>query len=259
MKPGLMMLLILGALPAAAAQHSPAPQQPDWKQIEAESLQHFQALLRIDTSHPPGNEGRVADYLRQVLERDGIAVKLYEAEKGRANLVARLPGSGRKRPLLLMAHTDVVRADPARWKVPPFSATRDGGYIYARGAVDDKDNLTAALMTLLLLKRAGIRPERDVILLAEAGEETNTLVGIEHMVNEHFADIDAEYCLAEGGITLRKQGRTQYAQVQMAEKRQNTVSLVATAHRGMARFHAWTTRWSASPGRSRRWARGSRR
>jgi len=227
MKRCLVSVLMVFTLPAWAAQAT-----PDWPTIEAESLRHFQALLRIDTSYPPGNEDRVAGYLKQVLERDGIAVKLYEAEKGRANLVARLPGSGRKRPLLLMAHTDVVRADPSHWKFPPFSATRDAGYIYARGAVDDKDNLTAALMTLLLLKRAGITPERDVILLAEAGEETATRVGIEHMVDKHFADIDAEYCLAEGGITLRKDGRTLYAQVQMAEKRQNTVALVAKGTSG---------------------------
>ncbi|HMA10623.1 MAG TPA: hypothetical protein VKO83_01965, partial [Steroidobacteraceae bacterium] len=127
MKPFAFTLLLMCALPATA-------QAPlDWQKIEAESLQHFQALLRLDTSDPPGNESRVAGYLQQVLEREGIAVKLYEAEKGRANLVARLPGTGRKRPLLLMSHTDVVRADPARWRFPPFGATRDGGYIYARG------------------------------------------------------------------------------------------------------------------------------
>jgi len=228
MKP-VAILMLLSALPAIAAQPP-----LDWTKIEAESLQHYQALLRLDTSNPPGNEGLVADYLKQVLEREGIAVKLYEAEKGRANLVARLPGSGRKRPLLLMSHTDVVRVDPAKWKFPPFSATRDGGYIYARGAVDDKDNLTAALMTLLLLKRAGITPQRDVILLAEAGEEASTRIGIEHMVNEHFADIDAEYCIDEGGITLRRDGKTLFAQVQMAEKRPNPVVLTARGTSGHA-------------------------
>ncbi|MFO1504200.1 MAG: M20/M25/M40 family metallo-hydrolase [Steroidobacteraceae bacterium] len=224
--PGILMLCVL---PAMAAQP-----QPDWQKVEAETLQHYQSLLRLDTSDPPGNESRVADYLKQVLEREGIAVTLREAEKGRANLVARLPGSGRKRPLLLMSHTDVVRVDPAKWRFPPFAATRDGGYIYGRGAVDDRDNLTAALMTLLLLKRAGITPERDVILLAEAGEEAATRIGIEYMVNQHFADIDAEYCLAEGGITLRHDGRTLYAQVQMAEKRPNPVVLTAKGTSGHA-------------------------
>jgi acetylornithine deacetylase/succinyl-diaminopimelate desuccinylase-like protein len=226
---GLAALLEFAAVPATAALP-----QPDWQKVQAESLQHYQALLRLDTSDPPGNESRVAEYLKQVLEREGIAVKLHEAEKGRANLVARVTGTGRKRPLLLMSHTDVVRADPAKWRFPPFAATRDGGYIYARGAVDDRDNLTAALMTLLLLKRSGEAPERDVILLAEAGEEAATRIGIEHVVNEHYADIDAEYCLAEGGITLRRDGRTLYAQVQMAEKRPNPVVLTARGTSGHA-------------------------
>jgi acetylornithine deacetylase/succinyl-diaminopimelate desuccinylase-like protein len=180
----LTLLLVFVALPAATATVSST--DADWNQIEAESLQHYQALLRLNTGDPPGNESLVADYLKQVLEHEGISVKLHEAESGRANLVARVPGSGRKRPLLLMAHTDVVRAAAPRWHFAPFG----------------KDNRTAALMSLVMLKRSGIATDRDVILLAEAGEETATRVGIGHMVNEHFADIDAEYCTAEGGITL---------------------------------------------------------
>jgi acetylornithine deacetylase/succinyl-diaminopimelate desuccinylase-like protein len=212
-----------------------AAQAPlDWTKIEAETLQHFQALVRLDTSDPPGNESRVAEYLKQVFDREGITAQLYEAEPGRANLVARLKGNGSKRPLLLMSHEDVVRADPAKWKFPPFSATRDGGYIYGRGTVDDKDNLTAALMTLLLLKRSGVTPDRDVILLAEAGEEAATRVGVEYMLREHLPAIDAEYCLAEGGLTVRSGGKVLFTQVQTAEKRPNPVVLTATGPSGHA-------------------------
>jgi acetylornithine deacetylase/succinyl-diaminopimelate desuccinylase-like protein len=204
----------------------------DWTKIEAESMQHYQALVRLDTSDPPGNESRVAEYLKQVFDREGIDARLYEAEAGRANLVARLTGSGRKRPLLLMSHTDVVRADPAKWKFPPFSATRDGGFVYGRGTLDDKDNLTAALMTLLLLKRNGVQLDRDVILLAEAGEEAATRVGIEHMVGQHWPAIDAEYCLAEGGTTVRSGGRVLFTQVQTAEKIPRPLVLTATGTSG---------------------------
>ncbi len=86
---------------------------------------------------------------------------------------------------------DVVPVDVAKWRHPPFGAVREGGYVYGRGALDDKDNLTAGLMTMLLLKRGGAQLDRDVILLAEAGEEGSTKIGIELMVNEHFSDIDA--------------------------------------------------------------------
>ena len=221
-------LVVVLALPSAQGQAL------DWKKIEAETLQHYQALVRLDTTDPPGNESRVAEYLKQVLDREGIAAELHALEPGRANLVARLPGNGSKRPLLLMSHTDTVRVDPAKWKFPPFSATRDGGYIYGRGTIDDRDNLTAALMTLLLLKRQNVKLDRDVILLAEAGEEAATRVGIEYMVREHFPAIDAEYCIAEGGATVMSGGRVQFTQIQTAEKLPRPVVLTATGTSGHA-------------------------
>src|SRR3954469_19652939 len=118
---------------------SPAP--PDWPRLEAETLTHFQALLRLDTSNPPGHEKLAVDYLKQVLEADGIPGGLSAREPDRPNLVARLKGTGRRQPLLLMGHTDVVTVDPAKWMFPPFSATRDGGYVYGRGALDDRPHL----------------------------------------------------------------------------------------------------------------------
>ena len=123
---------------------------------------------------PPGSEKPAADYVKGVLEREGIPVEVFALEAHRPNVVARLKGSGRKRPLLIMGHTDVVNVDPKKWTHPPFSADRDGGYIYGRGTVDDKDNLTAALMVMLLLKRNNVPLDRDVIFLAEAGEEGST-------------------------------------------------------------------------------------
>jgi acetylornithine deacetylase/succinyl-diaminopimelate desuccinylase-like protein len=126
-----------------------------------------------------------------------------------------------------MGHTDVVTVDPAKWKFPPFSATRDGGYVYGRGAVDDKDNLTAALMTLLLLKQQNVPLDRDVIFVAEAGEEGSTSIGIDFVVREHFPDVDAEFCLAEGGGVTRKGGRVAFATVQTLEKVPRRIELIA--------------------------------
>jgi acetylornithine deacetylase/succinyl-diaminopimelate desuccinylase-like protein len=221
--PAALAIGILLGTSAAVAQTS----QPDWPQLETETLQHFQALLRFDTSDPPGNEAPAVEYLKQVLEREGIAVETFAIEANRPNLVARIPGSGRKRPLLIMGHTDVVNVDPKKWRFPPFSATRDGGYVYARGAVDDKDNVTACLMVMLLLKRLNIPLDRDVIFLAESGEEGSVRYGIAYMVEQHFPKIEAEYALAEGGSVTRKGGKTLFASIETTEKIPRPIRLVA--------------------------------
>src|SRR5262249_44971364 len=139
--------------------------------VEAETMQHYQAVLRLDTSNPPGNEHIVAEYVKQVFDKEGIPAKILAQDPNRANVVARLKGNGKKRPLLVMGHSDVVTTDAAKWKHPAFSATREGGYVYGRGTIDDKDNLTAGLMTMLMLKRLNMPLDRDVIFLSEAGEE----------------------------------------------------------------------------------------
>jgi acetylornithine deacetylase/succinyl-diaminopimelate desuccinylase-like protein len=203
------------------------PAQPDWKSLEGEIMQQFQAILRFDTRNPPGNEHLVADYLKGVFDKAGIPAQMFALDPNRSNVVARLKGNGTKRPLLIMGHSDVVTVDDAKWKFPPFSATRDGGYVYGRGTVDDKDNLTASLMTMLLLKRQRVALDRDVIFVSESGEEGSTGVGIGYLVKEHFADIDAEYCLAEGGGVTRIGGAVKYATVQTLEKMPRGIELVA--------------------------------
>jgi acetylornithine deacetylase/succinyl-diaminopimelate desuccinylase-like protein len=228
----LCLLLFVALFGAAISLVAQAPGAIDWQRVEIESMEHFQAVLRFNTSDPPGNERPAAEYLKQVLEREGIATKVFELEANRPNIVARLKGTGKKRPLLLMGHTDTVNVDPAKWTYPPFSATRNGGYVYGRGTVDDKDNVTAALMTMLLLKRSGAALDRDVIFLAEAGEEGSTRVGIQFMVQQHYAEIDAEYCLAEGGGVLRSGGAIRYASVQTAEKIPHGIMLTATGTAG---------------------------
>jgi acetylornithine deacetylase/succinyl-diaminopimelate desuccinylase-like protein len=204
----------------------------DLAAVDAETMRHFQALVRLDTSDPPGHEAPAVDYLKRILEAEGIETKIFALDPKRPNLVARLRGNGAKRPLLLMGHTDTVNIDPKKWKHGPFSATREGGYVYGRGTVDDKDNVTSSLMTMLLLKRAKVPLDRDVIFLAEAGEEGAVQFGIEFMVREHFAEIDAEFCLAEGGGVVRTGGKIQYASIQTTEKIPNRIRLVATGVAG---------------------------
>lgn len=221
----LLTLLLIGS--HAYSQVS----EPDWAGVEEETLRHFRALLRFDTSDPPGRELPAAEYLRDVLEAEGIAVEMLSVDPERPNVVARLKGDGSQEPLLIMAHTDVVNVDPEKWTFPPFSATVDGGYVYGRGAVDDKDNLAAGLMVMLELKRQNIPLSRDVIFLAESGEEGATEYGIEFMVNEHFEKIDAEFCLAEGGSVARVNREVVYGGVQTVEKLPYRLELAA---RGVA-------------------------
>ena len=212
---------------AAAGQ----TQQPDWTAFDEETMRHYQALLRFDTTDPPGNEKPAADYLKQVLEKEGIPATVFFVEPNRPNVVARLKGNGRKRPLLVMAHTDVVSVDVKKWTFPPFSATRNGGYVYGRGTVDDKDNVVSALMTALNLKRLNVPLDRDIIFLFEAGEEGATRVGIQFMAEQHFPEIDAEYCIAEGGGVARQGGAVRYATIQTIEKIPRAIELTA---RGVA-------------------------
>jgi len=218
---------LLIAATATTALSAQAPKQPDWKALEDETMRHFQAVLRLDTRSPPGNEHLVAEYLKQLFDKEGIPAKILALDPNRSNVVARLKGSGRKRPLLIMGHSDVVTVDESKWKFPPFSATRDGGWVYARGTVDDKDNLTAGLMTMLVLKRMNVPLDRDVIFLSEAGEEGNSSFGIQFMVAQHYPEIEAEYCLAEGGGAIRIGGVAKYTTVETLEKIPRGIELVA--------------------------------
>ena len=200
--------------------------------IDAETLRHFQALVRMDTADPPGREEHAVAYLREVLEAEGIKTQTFATEAHRPNLVARLKGDGTKQPVLLMGHTDTVNVDPEKWIHPPFSADLADGYVYGRGTLDDKDNVVASLMTLLLLKRADVKLQRDVIFLAESGEEGSTRVGIKFMVDNHFDAIDAEYCLAEGGGVARQNGRVLRAGVATTEKIPRAITLSAKGPAG---------------------------
>jgi acetylornithine deacetylase/succinyl-diaminopimelate desuccinylase-like protein len=228
------LAIILAALCTAADLRlsAQATSAPDWKAQEAEMLRHFQAILRLDTSNPPGNEYLVTDYLKGVLEKDGIPVEILASDPKRPNLVARLKGTGKRQPVLYMGHSDVVTVDPKKWTFPPFSATRDSGYIYGRGSLDDKPHVVAGLMTLLTLKRLNVALDRDVILLVEAGEEGSTGVGIGYVVAEHFAAIEAEYCFAEGGNVTRVKGAVKFAAIQAQEKVSRGIELTAVGPSG---------------------------
>ena len=211
-----------------------APNPLHSRKLNAETLRHFTALLRIDTSNPPGNETEAANYLAAVLRREGIPVKLLALDPARANLIARIKGDGAARPIAILGHTDVVPAQRSKWSVDPFGAVRKRGFIYGRGAVDDKEIVTAGLMVMLLLQRGHIKLHRDVIFVAEAGEESATGVGIDFLVSRHWDDIAAEYALAEGGSAVAQGGNVRYAAITTAEKVPRGVRLIARGPSGHA-------------------------
>jgi acetylornithine deacetylase/succinyl-diaminopimelate desuccinylase-like protein len=213
-------------------------QGPDWAKVEAETLKHFTEIVKINSADPGGSEKPVVDYLKKVLDAEGIESKIFTMDNladpsiVRPNLVARIKGSGKKKPILIVGHTDTVNVDAKKWTHGPFSAHREGGYIYGRGTVDDKDNLVAAMMSIILLKRQKVQLDRDVIFMAEAGEEGAPVIGVAYLVREHWADIDAEFCLAEGGSVVRTDGRTRFVSVQTTEKIPAGVRLVANGVAG---------------------------
>ena len=218
-----VLLFLLASAPSFAQQSYII----DWDAAGEEAVQHLVDLVRIDTTNPPGNETLVVEYLEKALADEGIESQRYALEPARANLVARSRGNGSKRPILLMGHTDVVGVQRDKWYADPFSGSREDGFIYGRGTLDDKDNLAAALMVIKLLERNGVELDRDVIFLAEAGEEGTPEVGINFMVEKHYDAIDAEYALAEGGQNIVRDDRVSQVGIETTEKMPRRVTLVA--------------------------------
>ncbi|HEY9136902.1 MAG TPA: M20/M25/M40 family metallo-hydrolase [Terriglobus sp.] len=207
----------------------------DWSSVNRESLANYQSLIRIDSSNPPGNETEVAKKVQEILTKDGIESKLVGAEPNRLSLIARLKGNGTKKPILILGHTDVVGVQREKWSEDPFGAKLIDGYVWGRGSIDDKPVLTGALMTMLLLKRSGVTLDRDIILVAEAGEEggsPNRTYGISYIVDHNYPDVDAEYCLTEGGNFYSEGGKVRYQLVQLSEKEGRGMELVATGTAG---------------------------
>ena len=224
------VLALFTASPRTRAFDKPAA--PDFAAARDEVVKTLSGFVRIDTSNPPGNETKGAEYLKSILDRDGIASEVFEMEPGRGNIVARLKGSGKKRPILLMGHIDVVGVEREKWTVDPFGGLVKDGYLYGRGSSDDKAMASACLEVFLLLHRLKVPLDRDVIFLAEAGEEGTSTVGIDFMVQQHWDKIDCEYALNEGGMIYAPNGKVKYVGVATTEKVPRGFKLVARGTSG---------------------------
>jgi acetylornithine deacetylase/succinyl-diaminopimelate desuccinylase-like protein len=224
--------------------------------MQDEALGILTRLVRLDTSNPPGNEILAAREIGAILEREGISSEIVESAPGRASLIARLKGSGAKRPLLLMGHIDVVGVERSRWTVDPFAAVVEDGYLYGRGASDDKGMVAANLAVFLKLHRDKTPLDRDVIFLAEAGEEGTSQFGIDFLVASHWDKIASEYAINEGGMFRASGGKVQYAGVETTEKVPRGLRLVArgsSGHGSMPRLDNAVTHLAAAVAKIGAW------
>ena len=232
------MGLTFRRMTTAQTQSAPVAQQPDWAAAQQEAVAHLQRLIRINTVNPPGNEMAAARYLDETLRAAGIETQLFEPTPGRAALVARLGGDGTKRPVVIMAHMDVVGVEPEQWTTDPFGGEIRDGFVYGRGAIDDKGMLAANLVTMLLLKRhvvdAGGTLARDVVFVANSDEEAGGTWGMKWLIDNHPDLVRGEFALNEGGRTRIVNGVPLYVAVQNTEKVSHVVAMTARGPGGHA-------------------------
>ena len=208
--------------------------EPDWPRAVADCRRVLADLIAFDTTNPPGNENVAVEYLKRLLEAEGIECRTYEPVPGRGNLVARLRGSGRKPPLLVMGHLDVVGVERDQWDGDPFHMEERDGFLYGRGVIDDKGMVAAEAVTMLWLKRLGIALDRDVILLAECDEESGGKWGVRWMIENHLDAIRAEFAINEGGRATVTASGEAWVGLQTAEKRGVNFLLTASGKAGHA-------------------------
>lgn len=189
---------------AAAACMLPAA-EPDWNALDRYALDLLQRYLRIPTVNPPSDTRESSKLLKAELEKHGFTVRTFESgPKGQTNLLTRLAGRGSaKKPLLLLNHQDVVPVDAKAWSVDPFGGTVRDGQIWGRGALDMKGMGVQQIVALIALKQAGIVPARDIVMLSTTDEEGGGVYGVRWMIANHFAEIDAEYVIDEGGVVSK--------------------------------------------------------
>jgi acetylornithine deacetylase/succinyl-diaminopimelate desuccinylase-like protein len=200
--------LILACVGAAAA----APLE------DGQIVARLRDYLRIDTSNPPGNEMRAAQFFRNWFASEGIEARLFEYTPGRAIVLARVPGKGTKRPIVLSNHMDVVQVERPYWSVDPFAGVLQEGFIYGRGALDMKTTGLLEAAVLINLRRSGARLARDVVFLGTSDEEVDA-TGVDWLVRERPDLVrDAEYLLNEGGVIDAEHGQPVAWSVAVTEK-----------------------------------------
>jgi acetylornithine deacetylase/succinyl-diaminopimelate desuccinylase-like protein len=217
---GVPMVGLLACLVAAASP------------VETEARELLEQLVSVDTSH--GMETKALEPLVQRFRAAGVPVQIVESAPGRGNLIARVRGNGKKRPLLLLAHIDVVPVEGQPWTVPPFTPTEKDGYLYGRGVSDDKA-MAAAFVAIALEQARSQKPlSRDLIVALTAGEETGGAAGVRWLVQNRRELLDAELALNEGGsvFTTPDSSRIESVGLGVAEKTFQSFRLVVKGKGG---------------------------
>ncbi|HEX7232232.1 MAG TPA: M20/M25/M40 family metallo-hydrolase [Candidatus Binatia bacterium] len=231
LKIGLSLALMALAIPSLGRA---AEAVFDWGSIEHEAASWLSRYIQIDTTNPPGNEIKAAEFLKSIFDREGIEAKIIESAPGRANIYAVLRGDGSRKSVVLLNHMDVVPADEKLWKAKPFGGEIKDGMIWGRGALDDKGPAIMELTAMLLLKRQKIPLKSDVVFLGTADEEAGGGLGAGYLLEKHselFRNVGL--VLNEGGgIRVGEDGRARVYSVSVAEKTPLWLKLTATGMPG---------------------------
>lgn len=209
-------------------------EKPNWDAVRDEVTSHLQNLIRLETVNPPGNETLVANYLKDAISTVGLESHILEDVNNRGNFVARIKGNGNGKPLLLMAHADVVSVEADKWTHQPFSGDIVDGMIWGRGAVDTKNLVASELTVMLLLARQGATLNRDLIFCIFADEEAGGRHGATWMWDNHRELIDAEFGINEGGGQALDIGGKRFYVCQTGEKGGSRMRVTASAAPGHA-------------------------
>ena len=215
-KLGLRHLLLLVVSVCCAAAQNPT----------ADLLQQ---IIQINTSNPPGNEGKLDEFLAAKLKPLGFEIDIIPTpQAGKSHLIARLRGDGSAKPILLASHGDTVGVERDKWTVDPFAGIIKDGYLYGRGAIDFKGGIAVFATAVMELAKNKVPLKRDVIFLVEADEE-GAQYNTSWLAEKNWAKMDCEFALNEGGwIMLRPDGKVRYVSISTADK--SSVTLVLTAH-----------------------------
>jgi len=253
----------MGLTDARAGTRAP---EIDWDAVASEAAGLLSRYVRVDTRNPPGNEALACEFIAGLLASEGIESRTLVSAPGRANLVADLAAASDAKPLILLNHTDVVPVEAEQWSVPPLAGVVRDGYVWGRGALDMKGMAVLELMTLLTLKRRGVRLRRPVRFLAVADEEAGSEFGVEWLDRHHPDVLDGGFVINEGGYGAENYlgSERPLFGVSMAEKSPLWLTLRATGKpghgssphednvldrmvRAMHRVQTWQRPWLLSP------------
>lgn len=223
---------ILSALILTVSSAFAADTLPDVAQLLVD-------LIRIDTSNPPGNEDRIAQFLKAKFAPLGLEIDIINTpQAGKSHFIARLRGNGKKRPVLIAAHSDVVGVEREKWSVDPFAGVVKDGYVIGRGAIDFKGGLAVFAQAVVNIAKRKIPLDRDIIFLSEADEEGG-LYNTRWLAEKAWDKIDCEFSLNEGGWIIKDQtGKVLYVSISTADKSGISLRLIArgtSTHSSMPR------------------------